>query len=64
MDGADNVGVLVVNRLPLGMRLVEFEDMADVIVCEVHILVFHLAFAFGSGELARHIVLYTLYTAR
>lgn len=56
VDRADDIGVLVVNRLPLEMLLVEFEDMADIVVREVDVLVLHLGFALGPDKLARQLV--------
>ena len=57
MDGADNVGVLVVNRLPLELFLVEVKDDADIVKCFIGSLVFDFGFTLGAKHLARQVSL-------
>lgn len=55
MDGAYNVGILVINRIPLEVLFVEFKNSSNIHVGLIDSLVFHLRLPFSADELSRKI---------
>lgn len=57
MNGANDIGVSVVNRLPVELFLVKLEDRSDVVEGFVDGLILDGLLAFGADQLARQLAL-------
>lgn len=56
MNGTDNIGVFVIERVPIHVLLVELEDVSKIVVGRVGVLIFGLFIALSPDKLSRKIL--------